>query len=221
MGSALEGDFPRALLLPNSDPDSSTSTIQALKSANDQGIPIYTIDRSNATTVMPLLEIDSGDLTGIQDSVNAGLTVIVSKKPILAGSRAVLGMIVADPQTGAASFLISEGTNGAIIFMTLTTLCAIAFEASLSILLPLEFVIFSLIAIILVLVLDLTQSPNRPLLDLSPSVARYLLALTTIATALVAILVTTAAIPLTLLAFLGTLSAVEVTALIADVLQKG
>ncbi len=115
IGSASESESPVRMLSPPGEPASGVATMQALRLANDQGIPIYRINSSNASALVPLLQIDPVDLADVQDAVNAGLEVVVSKTPVDFNGRAVLGTVIRDVGTGSASFLISGGTNGAVI----------------------------------------------------------------------------------------------------------
>jgi transglutaminase-like putative cysteine protease len=114
-GSAMEAELPsRALTIPGQTVP-AIATAQALRMANDQGIPVYTINQSNAQTILPLLQIDAADLADISDALNAGMEVTVSRSPVRFHGQNVLGLVISDPQTKTANFLISGGTNGAIM----------------------------------------------------------------------------------------------------------
>src|SRR5262245_19086035 len=96
--------------------------MHALGMANDQGIPTYHIDSSNASTILPLLQLDSSDLADIQDALGAGLEVITSGTYVNFNGMSILGTIIKDPVSGSATFFISGGTNGAILAITLIVL---------------------------------------------------------------------------------------------------
>lgn len=116
-GSAMEAQIPISLMTAPSNPVSGVATMQAFNLANNQAIPIHQINSSNASTILPLLQIDSGELTDIQDAINAGLEVTVARRPVSFNGRTILGTVIKDPASGSASFLVSGGTNGALIGM--------------------------------------------------------------------------------------------------------
>jgi hypothetical protein len=113
-GSAMEAELPVRMLSTSDVPWVGVATIQAHKLANDQGIPIYRINQTNASTTIPLLQIDQNTLTTVQDAVSAGMEVTVSRTSVNFNRRNVLGIIVSDPSTGSASYLIS-GINGSFV----------------------------------------------------------------------------------------------------------
>jgi transglutaminase-like putative cysteine protease len=114
-GSAMEAALPSRLVSTPENPISGVGTAQALKLANDRGVPVYQINSSNAATIIPLLQIAPDDLADVQDALNAGLEVTVSRTAVNLNGRSLLGIVIKDPLTGSANFLISGGTNGAII----------------------------------------------------------------------------------------------------------
>jgi hypothetical protein len=90
----------------------SVSAINLLKIASRQGIPIYTIDYSNISTILPQLQVDSGIKSDIQNAVNAGKKVVVSKTNIQYNDWNGAGYIILDPTTGAGAYMISGGLSG-------------------------------------------------------------------------------------------------------------
>lgn len=92
------------------------SAVKALQIANNQGIPIYTINQTNMNTILPQLQLDSGTISDIQNAVNAGEIVMVSKSEITLNGWTGCGYIIIDPTTGAGAYMISSGMNGAIIY---------------------------------------------------------------------------------------------------------
>ncbi len=119
--SALEHSVPEQLFSTPEEPAYGISAIKALKIANDQGIPIYTIDQSNIATILPQLQVDSGTISDIQNAVNAGMAVTVSKKDITYNGWTGVGYIIIDPNTGDGAYMISGGLNGAIILIVIVT----------------------------------------------------------------------------------------------------
>lgn len=109
IGSYLEaGIYDQAFLMK---PGYSMSTITALKAANDQSIPIYTIDSTNAAS-LNAIQTDPDDLQDMRNAVAAGLRVTTSQRDITVANFTGLGYILEDPQTGEAAYLISGGRNG-------------------------------------------------------------------------------------------------------------
>jgi type III secretion system FlhB-like substrate exporter len=110
--SALEHSVPEQLFSTADNSAEGISTVKALKIANDQGIPIYTINQTNIATTMPQLQIDQQTKDDITNAVNAGKVVTVSKTNITANGWTGCGYIITNPETGAGAYMISGGTNG-------------------------------------------------------------------------------------------------------------
>ncbi|MCL5024420.1 MAG: transglutaminase-like domain-containing protein [Nitrospirae bacterium] len=121
-GSALEHSIPEQILSTLSNPVEGVSAVKALQIANDQGIPIYTIDQTNISTVLPQLQVDSDIKIDIQNAVNAGKEVTVSKTNITFNGGVGCGYIVMDPNTGAGAYMISGKLGGARILNALKVL---------------------------------------------------------------------------------------------------
>ncbi|MCL4479387.1 MAG: transglutaminase-like domain-containing protein [Deltaproteobacteria bacterium] len=117
--SLLESSVPEQLLSTPSNPVKGISAIKAIQTANDQGIPIYTVNQSNISTVLPQLQLPSDVIADIQNAVNAGKTVTVSKTQITYNGWTGVGYIIIDPSTGAGAYMISGGLGGAIIITSL------------------------------------------------------------------------------------------------------
>lgn len=114
-GSALEHSVPEQLWSMPENPAHGISAVKALQISNDQGIPIYTINKTNINTVLPQLQIDADDKTDIKNAVNAGKVVTVSKTNITFNGWTGCGYIVIDPKTGAGGYMISGGMSGSLI----------------------------------------------------------------------------------------------------------
>ncbi|MEK9150277.1 MAG: transglutaminase domain-containing protein [Candidatus Desantisbacteria bacterium] len=112
-GSALEHGILEQLFSTPENPVEALSAVKALTIANNQGIPIYTINSSNINQILPNLQVSSGVKTDIQNAINAGKVVTVSKTNITYKGWTGVGYIVMDPETGAAAYLITGGTAGA------------------------------------------------------------------------------------------------------------
>ncbi|MFH1672766.1 MAG: hypothetical protein ABIF87_05010 [Pseudomonadota bacterium] len=105
--SALEHEVPEKLFSTPDAPAEGISAVKALKIANDQGIPIYTIEQSNMPTVLPQLQIDPLAKMDIENAVNAGKLVTVPKSNISFHEWIGCGYIIINPDTGAGAYMIS------------------------------------------------------------------------------------------------------------------
>lgn len=110
--SALEHSVPEQLLSTTENPIEAVSAVKALSIANSQGIPIYTITPNNAATILPQLTINASAFSTINNAINAGKVVTVSKTPVNFNGRQVLGYAVLDSVSGSGAYIIS-GNNGA------------------------------------------------------------------------------------------------------------
>ncbi|OPX44391.1 transglutaminase-like superfamily protein [Ruminiclostridium hungatei] len=90
----------------------SVSTIKILGEANRMGIPVYTIDKSNISSVLPKLEVSGSVRTDISNAVNSGRTVTIPQRNIHYFDWSGTGYVVLNPETGAAGYMISGGTAG-------------------------------------------------------------------------------------------------------------
>ncbi|NOZ69588.1 MAG: transglutaminase [Deferribacteres bacterium] len=116
-GSALEHSVPEQLFSTPDNPAEGISAVKALKIANDQGIPIYTINQANTDTILPQLQLDSGTISDIQNAINAGKTVTVSQTEINFNGWTGVGYIIIDPETGAGAYMISGGLSGGVLLL--------------------------------------------------------------------------------------------------------
>ena len=110
VGSTLEAAiYDQAFLMK---PGFSMSTITALRTAADRGVRIYTITQTNANGVLSIMQTDAATKQDIANAVNAGKRVTAAQNDITVAGFNGMGYIIEDPQTGAAAYLISGGTNG-------------------------------------------------------------------------------------------------------------
>jgi len=129
-GSILEHAVPEQMFSTSDNPVHGISAAKALKIANDQGIPIYTVNQANISTVLPQLQISDAVKADIQNAVNAGKEVTVSKTNITYNGWTGCGYIIINPTTGAGAYMISGGLSGgiitaAILFVTAIMLLAV------------------------------------------------------------------------------------------------
>lgn len=120
--SALEHSVPEQLFSTPENPAQGISAVKALQIANDQGIPIYTINQTNIGTILPQLQVGADVKADIQNAVNAGKEVTVSKTDVTFNGWTGCGYIIIDPATGAGAYMISGGMNGAMILTLLLLL---------------------------------------------------------------------------------------------------
>jgi len=113
--SALEHSVPEQMFSTPENPAEGVSAVKALKIANDQGIPIYTINQSNIDSILPQLQVDYDVKADIVNAVNAGKVVTVSKTNITFNGWTGCGYIIIDPTTGNGAYMISGGMNGALL----------------------------------------------------------------------------------------------------------
>lgn len=99
----------------------SVSASRMLKLANQQSIPIYTIDSTNINALLPQLQVSSEVKSDIQNAVNTGKKVIVSKNNVQYNDWNGVGYIVLDPVKGSGAYLISGGMAGADLSKPLPT----------------------------------------------------------------------------------------------------
>ncbi len=111
-GSALEYSVPEQLFSTPDNQAQGISAVKALQIANDQGMPIYTINQTNINTILPQLQVDVDVKADIQNAVNAGKEVTVSKNDITFNGWTGCGYIIIDPVTGAGAYMISGGIGG-------------------------------------------------------------------------------------------------------------
>lgn len=118
-GSTLEYSLAEQLFSTPETPAEGISAVKALQIANKQGIPVYTINRTNIGTILPQLQLDSGTISDIQNAVNAGKEVTVSKTDITFNGWTGCGYIIIDPITGSAAYMISGGFSGGLLCLAL------------------------------------------------------------------------------------------------------
>ena len=117
ISSTLEHSIPEQLYSSPNNLAEGISTIKALQIANDHGIPIYRINQSNIVSLLPQLQVDAGTISDIQNAVNTGKEVIVSKTNIIYDGWTGCGYIIFDPVTGAGAYMISGGLSGTIFMI--------------------------------------------------------------------------------------------------------
>jgi len=82
-----------------------------LSIANERQIPIYTINSSNISQILPLLQTSDKVKSSIECAVNSGMEVIVPGSNIEYNGWEGIGYIVLNPETGEGAYMI-EGIGG-------------------------------------------------------------------------------------------------------------
>jgi multisubunit Na+/H+ antiporter MnhC subunit len=91
---------------------SGVSAIQILLDANNQGIPIHFITKSNVDSELPRLSISSAAKADILNFANAGKNIFVPEREVIHQKWQGVGYIAQDPITGAGAYMIDGGLNG-------------------------------------------------------------------------------------------------------------
>jgi len=145
-GSALEHSVPEQLFSTSENPAEGISAVKALKIANEQGIPIYTINQTNINTVLPNLQLDLETITDIQNAVNAGMVATVPQTDITYNGWTGHGYIVIDPNTGAGAYMIAGGMSGAILLITIAVMLLILLIVFAPVIIPAIASVFATVA---------------------------------------------------------------------------
>ena len=90
----------------------SVSAVKLLKIANQQSIPVYTIDATNISQLLPTIQVSVEIKMEIQNAISVGKKVIIPHRQSQYYEWSGLGYIVLDPATGAGAYRISGGLEG-------------------------------------------------------------------------------------------------------------
>ena len=107
MGSAMEH-----YVLEQAYNISAVSAVKIINIANEQGIPVYEINKDNVNDILPKLQVSDEVKTAIQNSVNSGMEVTIPQREIQYINWTGIGWIVLDPKSGAGAYMISGGLAG-------------------------------------------------------------------------------------------------------------
>jgi len=91
---------------------SSVSAVKIIQLANEQGIPVYSINSTNVNEILPKLQVSGAVKSGIQSAVASGKVVTIPERNIQYYNWTGIGYIVLDPETGAGAYMISGGIAG-------------------------------------------------------------------------------------------------------------
>ncbi|MBW2704502.1 MAG: Ig-like domain-containing protein, partial [Deltaproteobacteria bacterium] len=111
--SALQGSVLEDRVLREDLGVDSISTARLLAIANNQGIPLVTIDASNVDTLLPSLPFGTKVKQDIRDAVQQGQQVLVPDRMLTVGVWTGVGYMRTDPLTGEAGWMLSGSIAGA------------------------------------------------------------------------------------------------------------
>jgi len=109
-GSLLESTAWEMLL--GSPLDRGVSAAQVLAAANDQRIPIYMVDATNQSSILPLLQASADAKQEIANAIAAGNRVVVPERPVTIGQWSGIGYVIQDPVVGTGVYQIDGGISG-------------------------------------------------------------------------------------------------------------
>jgi transglutaminase-like putative cysteine protease len=113
--SSLENSLPERIFSLNGIKIQGISAVKSLTVANNENIPIYSIDDKNIASVLPQLNVSNDVKNNISDAVRLNKTVIVPKENINCSGWTGCGYIIIDLESGAGAYLISGGLNGGFL----------------------------------------------------------------------------------------------------------
>jgi biotin carboxyl carrier protein len=90
----------------------SISTIKIIQLANQSAIPVFKIDQSNRSTLVPQLTHPWYVIDWVNAELDQGRTVTIPRDPMTRYDWTGTGWISMDMATGAASYMISGGLMG-------------------------------------------------------------------------------------------------------------
>ncbi|TDX43024.1 hypothetical protein C7959_1693 [Orenia marismortui] len=90
----------------------AVSTMHILNHANQQGIPVYTINQDNVDSVLPQLEYDSAKKQEFRNLINNGKEITVPERDVTINGWNGTGYIVLNPDDGTGEYIISGGLSG-------------------------------------------------------------------------------------------------------------
>lgn len=112
LGTGTHSSFAENSVFEQLHRTRSVSAVQLITEANNRGIPVYRIDASNQSQLIPLLRVAPQVVADVQNAVAAGKHVLIPRDEIAFFSWRGSGYIVTDPATGAGAYLISGGLAG-------------------------------------------------------------------------------------------------------------
>jgi hypothetical protein len=90
----------------------AASTIDALRAAAEERVPIYTVSEENRERVLPKLEISEAVERELIAATDLDRVVTIPQRDVTVGDWQGTGYVIADETTGAADYRISGGISG-------------------------------------------------------------------------------------------------------------
>jgi hypothetical protein len=110
--TGLESSFHEHELFEKILDISSVSAIKALQRAAVDGIPIHNVTSSNASQIIPVLQVEANIVNDVLNAVNAGMEVTLPERNVQIGDWDGIGYIVWDSKSGSGAYMISGGLAG-------------------------------------------------------------------------------------------------------------
>lgn len=105
--SAMQGSFLEQQVLEDQFAVGGVSTIRLLAAAAEQGIALNTIDRDNADTILPGLNLADNLEDDILNAVGQGMAVTIPGQTMTIEDWSGTGYIKTNPDTGEAGYMLS------------------------------------------------------------------------------------------------------------------
>ncbi|TDX48922.1 hypothetical protein [Orenia marismortui] len=112
MASGMISSYLEGSIFEQTFGGEAVSTMHILNHANQQGIPVYTINQENVDTVIPELEYDSAKKQEFRNLINNGKEITVPERDVTISGWSGTGYIVLNPDDGIGAYMISGGLNG-------------------------------------------------------------------------------------------------------------
>jgi hypothetical protein len=88
------------------------STVHVFEKAASEGIPFQAVSAANVDQALASIDASSSVKSEVRRAAAAGQVVSIPRRPVKIGDFLGTGYTIEDPDTGAAAFRLSNGTNG-------------------------------------------------------------------------------------------------------------
>lgn len=90
----------------------AVSTAKIFEISQELGIPIVTVNSTNANVTIPDLEVSEYVKEKVMEAVEKGYIVLIPQRNIVINDWEGTGYYIIDPETGAMAYMLSEGIRG-------------------------------------------------------------------------------------------------------------
>ncbi|QOC23502.1 transglutaminase family protein [Wenzhouxiangella sp. AB-CW3] len=116
--SILENVVPEQQFSTEEEPAEGVSAVAAIAKAQAEGQRVFHVTQDNLNEVMAEVSISQASREDIQRAVSQfGYEAVVHEAPITVPGWRGSGYILTDPETGAGSYMIDGGKNGAFVVL--------------------------------------------------------------------------------------------------------